>query len=94
MFARVLACDRVEGAAHAEPDVAPALAAGGPMVELAEPGPRCGLVGKLGFDAAPGEPVEHPELPLPQALVQHDLRSESGALDGDLGGPAGSLVGR
>ena len=36
-LAGVLASDRVHGAADPQPDVAPALAAGGPVVELAEP---------------------------------------------------------
>ena len=74
LLAAVLPADGVEDAPHPQPHVAPALAARRPVVELADPGPGLGLVGEALRDAGVGEPVEDPELPLPQPLVDRRSR--------------------
>ena len=72
---RVVQAHGVEHAAQPQDHVAPALAAGWPVVELAEQAPELGL---LGCDAArcraAGQPVEHAELLLAQPLVDDELR--------------------
>ena len=70
--AAVVQGDRVERAAQAQDDVAPALAAGRPVVELAEEAAELGLVGMMPLDAGAGEPVEDAELLLAQALVDDE----------------------
>jgi len=66
-------------------DIGPGLPARRAVVELAEQGPPLGLLGELRGDAAARQPVEHPELPLPQALVDDGRQVQTCLLQGDLG---------
>ena len=71
--------DRVERTSEAQDDVAPALAAWRPVIELAQKPAELGLVGMELLDARAGEAVEDTELLLTQALVD----DERMALDTD-----------
>src|SRR5439155_534387 len=68
----VMQGDRVEGAAEPEDDVAPALAAGRPVIEFAEIGAQGGLFGMQLHDPGPGQAVEDAEFLLAQALVDDE----------------------
>jgi hypothetical protein len=48
----------IERAAQAQDDVAPALAAGRPVIELAEQASELRLLGVVALDAGPRQPVE------------------------------------
>ena len=72
-LAAMLTGDGVDDVAGPQDHVAPALPAGGPVVELADPGPELCLLGVALLDAELGEAVEHAELPLAEALVDHQV---------------------
>jgi hypothetical protein len=65
----LFAPQHLDHAAQPEHDVAPALAAGRPEIELADERALRGELGKLLLDAVLREAVEDPELLLAQALV-------------------------
>src|SRR5688572_24506671 len=80
----ILQLHRVEQAAQPQDDVAPALAAGRSIIELADVGPALGLEREASGDARLRQAVEAAELLLAQALVGDvDQRptSEVAALD-------------
>ena len=70
-LATVLARDHLGGAAQAENDVAPALPAGGTVVELSQQSAEFRLVGKLLFDANGGESIKNSKLLFAKPLI-HD----------------------
>jgi transglutaminase-like putative cysteine protease len=82
----VLACERVAKRPQAKRDVDPALATGRSMVELAQPAPALGLVGKPRLDAAAREQIEDSELALAQALVEAQAAIDPGLVEHELGG--------
>ena len=78
VLAAVLTRDAVERAPDAQRDIAPALAAGRAMVELADPAPCFGLLGVLRGDPGFRQPIEHAELTLAQPLVEHEREARCG----------------
>src|SRR5688500_12766647 len=71
-LAAVLARDHLDRAAKTEDDVAPALAAGGPMVKFAEQLAKPGLVGMICFDSDLGQAVENSKFLFAKPLVDDD----------------------
>src|ERR1043165_4694905 len=93
----MMEADRVERAPEAQDHVRPALAARRPEVEFAQESAMLGEGGVLLADGGGGEPVEHAEFPLAQALVDDRLpraRADPARLADRLRGLAGADIGR
>ena len=89
--------DRVEQTAQAQDHVAPALAAGRPMIELAEPAPEPGLLRLVPRDARLGQQIEDTEFLFPQPLVGDETTRparHSGCARDQFGGLARPSIGR
>jgi hypothetical protein len=64
--------DGVEGAPQAQNDITPALTTRWAMVELPQEAPELRLLGVELFDPCAGEPIQDPELLLPQPFVNNE----------------------
>src|SRR5689334_17979220 len=90
--ARIVLAQLAQQRAEPEQHVGPRLAAGGSVVELAEPLPPAGLIGQPGEHAPAGKQVQPPQLAVAQPLV--DDAGHAGAGQCQLGGLPGAQVRR